>query len=118
MKDCIIGFAFLLNAFISNSQNLIVGSILNKNEDPIPGVNIIVNHTNIATITDNNGDFKLFLGNNPKALLIIRFIGYTPLDYELDLDSNYTYRMDIVLQKQKRRRDNKENAVSLTKVRK
>lgn len=55
----------------------ITGTITNKSEDALPGVNLLIEDTNQGTITDVNGSFQLQIPNNvenPKFL--VTYIGH------------------------------------------
>ena len=74
-------FFILLNSFIAFSQNFgqLSGKILDsKTQLPIEGVNILLEGTQIGSITDNDGYFNIE-NINPKTYnVIISHIGYQP----------------------------------------
>lgn len=58
----------------TQSGNL-TGFIYDENNDPLPGVNIVVKGTQYGTITDVGGNFSLYL-DDYSATLQITYIGY------------------------------------------
>ncbi len=52
------------------------GTITDENGVPLPGVNIVEKTTTNGVVTDFDGKYSINL-RNPKAILIISFIGYT-----------------------------------------
>ncbi len=79
----IIGGQIVLKKKNKNSSLLetpdqqITGTVIGKRDrQPIPGVNILVQGTNIGGITDGNGKFTITAPDN--ATLVFSFIGYTP----------------------------------------
>lgn len=54
------------------------GKVTDENGDPLPGATVTVKGTNIATLTDNQGEFTLN-GIPEQAELTITSIGYKPL---------------------------------------
>src|SRR3546814_9212200 len=74
----------------------IQGKVINENDVPLPGVNIAVKGTTIATVTDLSGNYMLTVPDE-NAILVFSFIGYTsqeiqakggePINVRLTLDS-------------------------------
>jgi hypothetical protein len=86
MNKKLRGFQIRLNAFLgmgmilflfSNSSfaQRITGKVIAENDEAIPGVNVIIEGTNVGTTTDANGAFELNV-NSPNAVLVFSFIGY------------------------------------------
>ncbi len=75
------------NVFSQNSKT-IVGKITDKKtSDILPGVNILVKGTLIATATNDDGTFRLLnlpAGNN---ILVVSYIGYTTKEVPLNEDN-------------------------------
>ena len=85
-------FLFLISFFSYSSygQNEIFGNVKDKNNSPIPGVNIIVKGTSsIGTTTDFDGKFKLETAQKIETL-IVSYIGYktkeVPVQYGKSID--------------------------------
>ena len=77
MKKSIL--ILLILPFISFSQNDVTGNVsevFNGKQEPILGANIYWSGTNIGTVTNENGDFKIpFTPENEQ--LVISYVGYT-----------------------------------------
>ncbi|MFA5713506.1 MAG: SusC/RagA family TonB-linked outer membrane protein [Bacteroidales bacterium] len=65
----------LLSCTIFAQQPIIVGVVLDQENKPITGVSVMVEGTRSATITDNNGEFKIEAKEG--AVLLFNFIGFT-----------------------------------------
>jgi TonB-linked SusC/RagA family outer membrane protein len=57
-------------------QNIIKGTVTNKQGNPIPGVTIIVKGTTRGTTSDVNGNYIIEVENS-QSILVFSFIGYT-----------------------------------------
>lgn len=58
-----------------HAQQLVTGNVTDSNEEPLPGVNILVEGTGTGTITDVDGNYRLeVMGND--AVLVFSYIGY------------------------------------------
>ena len=56
-------------------QNRITGTVTDKNGNPMPGVNIMVEGTSIGSISDINGKYSIEV-QNANNVLNFSFIGY------------------------------------------
>jgi len=60
------------------SQSQVSGSVSdNQNMTGIPGVNVVIEGTNIGTVTDFDGNFVLNTGQAPPFNLVISYVGYS-----------------------------------------
>tara|TARA_B100001063_G_scaffold69323_1_gene63388 strand:- start:6084 stop:9020 length:2937 start_codon:yes stop_codon:yes gene_type:complete len=60
------------------SQNQISGSVMDAdNMEAIPGVNVIIDGTNIGTVTDFDGNFVINTSQDIPFTLVISYIGYS-----------------------------------------
>jgi hypothetical protein len=117
MKKVIATFlTLILCHYHVNSQQLIEGYVLSAKDAPIAGVNVLLSQTSVATVTNYDGYFKLPMeGKADKAKLIIRLIGYAPLDAEIDIERGYKYKLKIHLVKAKRARKSIRSSFSIEK---
>ena len=60
------------------------GTVTDENQEPIPGVSIVVEGTTTGTITDINGYYSLKPGTNSFTLLY-KYIGFTDYTQEFTL---------------------------------
>ena len=58
------------------------GQVLDDTKSPIPGVNILVKGSNVGTVTDADGRYKIEVENG-NALLVFSFIGYTTQEVQV-----------------------------------
>ncbi len=65
----------------------VAGVVLDKQNIPIPGVNILVKNSDVGTVTDVDGRFALAIPDD-KNILVFSFIGYLTQEIEL---GNQTY---------------------------
>ncbi len=73
-------------------ERQITGVVLDENQSPLPGVNILLKGEQRGTITDENGLFQLVVPDTP-VTLIFSFVGY--LSQEVEVASRE--RLEIVL---------------------
>lgn len=70
----------LLSATLISSltfgQTQISGTVTTQQNDPLPGVNVLVKGTTQGTTTDANGVFRLQINDGSNASLTFSFIGY------------------------------------------
>lgn len=59
------------------SQTNINGNVVDQNNEPIPGANIVIVGTTIGTVTDFDGNFNLATSEVPPFKIEISSIGYT-----------------------------------------
>ena len=60
------------------SQNQISGSVMDAdNMEAIPGVNVIIDGTNIGTVTDFDGNFVINTSQDTPLTLVISYVGYS-----------------------------------------
>jgi TonB-linked SusC/RagA family outer membrane protein len=65
---------------ISQAQVKITGTVVDENQNGMPGVNILVKGTSNGTVTDANGFYSLDLSNSEEATLVFSSIGYNTLE--------------------------------------
>ena len=81
-------FLFLFVSVLTNAQKLsVLGKIVNKNQEALPGATILVKETNQGTSSDLNGAFKL---NLEKGTYTIRvsLIGFKTVEKNIRLDED------------------------------
>lgn len=77
---------------VQQTRKTISGTILDANQEPIIGANIVEKGTTNGTVSDINGNFSLSVDNN--ATIIISYIGY--MMQEISVSSRNTF--NIILQ--------------------
>lgn len=85
LKCC---FLFVFVPFVVFSQeNLIKGTVKDKNGDPMLGVTIVIKDTEIGSTTDFDGKFELNTQNISIGILEFRYLGYTTKEIKFDENS-------------------------------
>ena len=72
--------AFMAVVLFGNvySQTIISGSVMDAdNMEAIPGVNVIIDGTNIGTVTDFDGNFSLNTSQDIPVTIVISYVGYS-----------------------------------------
>lgn len=60
------------------SQNQISGSVMDAdNMDGLPGVNVVIDGTNIGTVTDFDGNFVINTNQDIPLTLVVSYVGYS-----------------------------------------
>lgn len=98
---------FFLITFISiKSFSQITGLVTNKNNDPLPFVNVYVKNTYTGTTTNNEGNYILNLKKTENYTLIFQYLGYKTIKKEITL-THFPYNLNIIMV---------EDAVTLNEV--
>ena len=69
----------LLFSSVASAQNsrTVTGKITDKNGEPLPGTNVVVQGTASGIQADMNGNYQILVENPSEAVLEFSFIGYT-----------------------------------------
>jgi len=72
--------------YAQKSTTHIYGTVLDNNDNPIPGVNVFVSGTTIGASTNSNGEFRFFFKNMPddRYSLIFSNIVYKNFKYKFE----------------------------------
>ncbi len=73
----ILSTALLLFAFSGISQTVVNGKVVDQNNEPIPGANVVIVGKAIGTTSDFDGNFRLETTEEPPFQIRITSIGYT-----------------------------------------
>ena len=76
MRAILLLALMIIGAF-GYSQTNINGNVVDQNNDPIPGANIVIVGKTIGTVTDFDGNFNLATSEVPPFKIEISSIGYT-----------------------------------------
>ena len=79
----ILPFLLLLFCGLSYSQTTISGSVVDDNNQPIPGANIIILGTSSGTVTDFDGNFTLTYNQNPPFSIQASSVGFETVTEEV-----------------------------------
>ena len=74
IKSLALGIALAFSVAASAQNNVVQGTVIDENGDPVIGATVRVEGTKIATITDLDGNYKI---ENPgKGKIVVSYIGY------------------------------------------
>ena len=76
-----------------NQDRLITGTVLDTNQDPVPGATIILKGTTSGTVTDVDGKFNISVPNEG-AVITVSFIGYKSQSIPVGNQSNLTITIE------------------------
>ena len=74
---------------VSWAQTTVTGTVLDEQNVPLPGANVVVKNTTNGVVTDFDGNFSISVSNT-NAVLVISYIGYVGKEVKLDGSSSYT----------------------------
>jgi hypothetical protein len=95
MKNILFGLAFLIQTSVFCQEYTISGYVKDKNSgEDLIGANIMVKGTTTGTITNTYGFYSLKLEKGTYTLLV-KFIGYNPKEFQVDLQSNKTINIEL-----------------------
>ncbi|MCH6198918.1 TonB-dependent receptor [Aquiflexum sp. LQ15W] len=71
-------FFLYIGASASIAQNTLISGVVTSEEDnqPMPGVSILLKGTNIGTVSDLNGKFSIYANNPNTDVLVFSFLGF------------------------------------------
>ncbi|TDS12702.1 outer membrane receptor protein involved in Fe transport [Maribacter caenipelagi] len=73
----ILLLALMIIGTFGYSQTNINGNVVDQNNEPIPGANIVIVGTTVGTVTDFDGNFNLATSEVPPFKIEVSSIGYT-----------------------------------------
>ncbi|EGV42223.1 TonB-dependent receptor [Bizionia argentinensis JUB59] len=88
----ILSILLLFFGAITFAQTTISGTVVDGNEQPIPGANVIVIGTSVGSITDFDGAFSLTIPRNPPFTIQASSIGFESASLEVT-SSNKTIKL-------------------------
>ena len=92
-KHFLIVFLILLASSRIMAQN-ITGTVVDAQNEPIPGVNVVVKGTSIGTVTDIQGKFELNVPDASNQTLLFSFIGYRPQEQAIGRNTNFNIALE------------------------
>lgn len=82
MKTILPFFLLFFCGFV-NSQTVITGSVVDDNNQPIPGANVIVVGTSTGTVTDFDGNFTLTFSQAPPFSVRASSVGFETMTIQV-----------------------------------
>ncbi|HEY0609915.1 MAG TPA: SusC/RagA family TonB-linked outer membrane protein, partial [Chitinophaga sp.] len=78
--------AFSLTTYAQTGS--ISGKVTDETGQPLPGATVFIKGTNTNAIAGPDGSFKLQLANSGPAVIVIRMIGYQPVEREMTVNGS------------------------------
>lgn len=85
----VIGYTFLLLFFVTivsgtyAQQRVVTGTVTDPNDEPLPGVTVVVDGTTIGTVTDGDGNYSLSIPADTETLLFT-YVGMRTQEISID----------------------------------
>ena len=104
MKRILSMIAVLFSTIIF-AQTTVTGTVVDDNNDPIPGATIVVDSMN-GTVADFDGNFTISVQNTPPFTITVSSVGFdsatlnvtvSNLDFEVKLESSQNLLDEIVV---------------------
>ena len=93
----LLSAAFLFMATISHSQ--IRGTVQDRDNNPLPYVNIFLKDTYKGTTSNDNGVYEINISETGHYELVFQFLGYKTQSKKLTIEK-FPYNLDIVLEEE------------------
>lgn len=93
------GLALTVAAHAANAQGLLIGSVTDSSRSPIPGLEIVIEGTNVTSRTNANGLFRLQIPAGTHSALF-RKVGYKPLRLKLEVKDREGVHADVMMIRQ------------------
>ena len=74
----------------------VTGTITDKNNDPLPFVNVYLKSTSTGTTTNNDGKYVLSLKKTGNYTIVFQFLGYKTITKKVHV-SSFPYQLNITL---------------------
>lgn len=127
----LVYFLFAIFPLLTQGQNAplinanVKGIIVDKaSKDPVVGANVSIKGTTNGAITDINGEFSLSTGQTLPFTLVIRSVGYQPLEYlaqnkelKIELSATQTSLQELVVTSRRRAEKVQEVPIPISIIR-
>src|ERR1700744_3416639 len=87
-------FVCLCNWVMAQSGT-VSGRIIDESNQPLPGATVALKGTSLSTATDVHGYFKLSNSPSGAQILVVKFIGYEPLEQAVTVNGNTTVNVQL-----------------------
>lgn len=89
MKNLLLLLTLFLVSFVSIAQSTAIeGTILDNNQSPIIGVNVLIKNTTKGTTSDVDGNFKIKNITNGDYVISVSYLGYKTKEIEVSIINN------------------------------
>lgn len=69
-------------------KKTIVGTVLDENDQPLPGASVRIEGTQVGAVTDVDGNFSI-ISDNKKPVILISYVGMKTARLPLEADTKY-----------------------------
>ncbi|SHJ33640.1 TonB-dependent receptor [Aquimarina spongiae] len=76
MRTTTLVIMLLLMSIITSAQTTIKGKVVDNNDQPIPGANVILDGASVGTVTDFDGLFSLTVEQSPPFTVTVSSVGF------------------------------------------
>ncbi len=98
-KNFFIAIFIVITANTIKAQGVIKGTVKNAaNNETLISVTVFIKGTTVGTFTDNNGDFKLHVRNNPKYVSV-KFTGFKTKTLKVNFNEDKEADLGIIFLK-------------------
>ena len=92
-KNAVLALSMmLLSVGAFAQQHEVKGTVIDEEQNPIPGANVVIKGTTTGTITSGNGEFKMNAADGD--VLQITYVGY--VTEEITVNGNGPYNVNLV----------------------
>ncbi|WP_054851601.1 TonB-dependent receptor [Olleya sp. ITB9] len=89
MKNLLLLLTLFLVSFVSIAQSTAIeGTILDNNQSPIIGVNVLIKNTTKGTTSDVDGNFEIKNITNGDYVISVSYLGYKTKEIEVSIINN------------------------------
>lgn len=89
---------FLINAHIVSAQGYeLSGTVLDDNNQPIPGANIIIDDSNRGTVSNENGKYSIKLAKGNYTIKVT-YLGFKTIEQQITFNNDKTLNFNLVPQ--------------------
>ena len=113
----LLAFTFSLVAPFAIAQNTVNGTVVDENNDPIPGVNIVVQGTNQGVVSDFDGNYTISTSQALPFNIVISSVGFgtqtievTAADQSVNVSMASGTKLDEIVVSASRRPESVQNA--------
>jgi TonB-dependent starch-binding outer membrane protein SusC len=92
IKILIVGILLIINYNAYAQQRVVSGTVTGSNNEPIPGVSVLIKGSTVGTTTGTEGKFTLSLPETAK-ILVFSFIGMQAQEVEIGSSNIYNVRL-------------------------
>ena len=76
MRTTTLVIMLLLMSIVTSAQTTIKGKVVDNNDQPIPGANVILDGASVGTVTDFDGLFSLTVEQSPPFTITVSSVGF------------------------------------------